>query len=106
MVSALAVLIRNRVRPTGLSRLKFPCHLTGSGMAIPFELFKEAPNTKGNLVEDLVLGSSSRSRVMRPFGARTPKSAAPCLRANTPQKANAPAGNTGIWTPWSAKAHG
>ncbi len=55
-VSALAVLVRNRVRPRGLRALGLPTHLTGSGMAFPFELFLQAPPTESDLVEDLRLG--------------------------------------------------
>jgi cellulose synthase/poly-beta-1,6-N-acetylglucosamine synthase-like glycosyltransferase len=56
VVSALAILLRNRVRPQGLHRLGFPCHLTGSGMAFPWRVLREAPETGANLVEDLVMG--------------------------------------------------
>ncbi len=55
-VSALAILVRNRVRPRGLRRLGLPCHLTGSGMAFPWTVLREAPPTGSNLVEDLVMG--------------------------------------------------
>jgi cellulose synthase/poly-beta-1,6-N-acetylglucosamine synthase-like glycosyltransferase len=55
-VSALAIVVRNRVRPRGLRRLGFPCHLTGSGMAFPWRVLREAPETGSNLVEDLVMG--------------------------------------------------
>lgn len=56
VVSALAILLRNWVRPQGLHRLGFPCHLTGSGMAFPWRVLREAPETGSNLVEDLVMG--------------------------------------------------
>jgi hypothetical protein len=55
-VSALAFLVRNRVRPRGLHRLGLPCLLTGSGMAFPWGVLRDAPATRGNLVEDMVLG--------------------------------------------------
>jgi len=55
-VSALAFLVRNRVRPRGLRRLGLPCLLTGSGMAFPWSVLRDAPATRGNLVEDMVLG--------------------------------------------------
>jgi cellulose synthase/poly-beta-1,6-N-acetylglucosamine synthase-like glycosyltransferase len=55
-IGALAVLVRNRVRPRGLHRLGLPCHLTGSGMAFPWRVLRDAPETEGNLVEDLVMG--------------------------------------------------
>lgn len=55
-VSAFAFLVRNLVRPTGLSRLGMPCQLTGTGMAFPWPLFRDAPPTEAFLVEDLLLG--------------------------------------------------
>ncbi|HEX3698274.1 MAG TPA: glycosyltransferase family 2 protein [Polyangia bacterium] len=55
-VSAFAFLLRNRVRPRGLMRLGLPCLLTGSGMAFPWKLLRDGPETRGNLVEDMVLG--------------------------------------------------
>jgi cellulose synthase/poly-beta-1,6-N-acetylglucosamine synthase-like glycosyltransferase len=56
VISALAVLVRNRVRPRGLHRLGLPCHLTGSGMAFPWRVLRDAPETGSHLVEDLVMG--------------------------------------------------
>jgi cellulose synthase/poly-beta-1,6-N-acetylglucosamine synthase-like glycosyltransferase len=55
-VSAFAFLVRNLVRPAGLDRLGLPCQLTGSGMAFPWPVFRDAPATEGHLVEDLMLG--------------------------------------------------
>jgi len=56
VVSGLAVMIRNRVRPRGLHRFGLPCHLTGSGMAFPWKILRESPATGAELVEDLVMG--------------------------------------------------
>jgi cellulose synthase/poly-beta-1,6-N-acetylglucosamine synthase-like glycosyltransferase len=56
MVSMLALLVRNRVRPRGLRRLGLPCQLTGSGMAFPWPLLRDAPPLHAHLVEDLLLG--------------------------------------------------
>jgi cellulose synthase/poly-beta-1,6-N-acetylglucosamine synthase-like glycosyltransferase len=56
VVGALAILVRNRVRPRGLRWLGLPCHLTGSGMAFPWLVLRHAPETGSNLVEDLVMG--------------------------------------------------
>ena len=56
VISALAVLLRNRVRPLGMRRMGVPAHLTGSGMAFPWKVLREAPHPGGNLVEDLVMG--------------------------------------------------
>ena len=55
-LGALAILLRNRVRPRGLRRLGLPCHLTGSGMAFRWRLLRDAPATGSILVEDLVMG--------------------------------------------------
>lgn len=56
VVSALAFLVRNRVRPRGLARLGLPAHLTGSGMAFPWDVLRNAPATGSYLVEDLLMG--------------------------------------------------
>ncbi len=56
VVSAMAVLLRNRIRPRGLDRLGLPCTLTGSGMAFTWDVLRAAPETGANLVEDLVMG--------------------------------------------------
>jgi cellulose synthase/poly-beta-1,6-N-acetylglucosamine synthase-like glycosyltransferase len=56
VISALAVLLRNRVRPLGMRRMGFPAHLTGSGMSFPWAVLRAAPHPGGNLVEDLVMG--------------------------------------------------
>jgi len=56
MISALATLVRNRVRPRGLRRLDQPCHLTGTGMAFPWNVMRAAPELGANIVEDLAMG--------------------------------------------------
>jgi cellulose synthase/poly-beta-1,6-N-acetylglucosamine synthase-like glycosyltransferase len=56
VVSALAILVRNRVRPCGLHRLGLPVLLTGSGMAFPWRVLREAPSTGSYLVEDMLMG--------------------------------------------------
>ncbi|MBW4682319.1 MAG: glycosyltransferase family 2 protein [Microcoleus vaginatus WJT46-NPBG5] len=54
-VSALAFTVKNLVRPSGLSRLGLPCLLTGTGMAFPWSIIREAPLASGNIVEDMQL---------------------------------------------------
>jgi cellulose synthase/poly-beta-1,6-N-acetylglucosamine synthase-like glycosyltransferase len=49
------VLLKNFVRPLGLHRLGLPCLLTGSGMAFPWKVFRDAPLASGNRVDDLQL---------------------------------------------------
>jgi cellulose synthase/poly-beta-1,6-N-acetylglucosamine synthase-like glycosyltransferase len=56
VVSALAFLVKNRVRPRGLAALGQPCLLTGTGMAFPWAVLRKAPPTDDNLVEDMVMG--------------------------------------------------
>jgi cellulose synthase/poly-beta-1,6-N-acetylglucosamine synthase-like glycosyltransferase len=56
VVSALAFLVKNRVRPRGLAALGMPCLLTGTGMAFPWPVLRKAPPTDDNLVEDMVMG--------------------------------------------------
>ncbi|MFP4009725.1 MAG: glycosyltransferase family 2 protein [Spirulinaceae cyanobacterium] len=55
-VSALAFLVKNLVRPRGLTQLGLPCLLTGTGMAFPWEIIRQAPLASGNIVEDMQLG--------------------------------------------------
>ncbi len=56
VVSALATIIRNQTRPRGLLRLDLPCHLTGSGMAIPWDVMAQCPPMHGYIVEDMLMG--------------------------------------------------
>jgi cellulose synthase/poly-beta-1,6-N-acetylglucosamine synthase-like glycosyltransferase len=55
-VSALAFLVRNHVRPTGLHRLGLPCHLMGTGMAFPWDVISTAPSAGPHLAEDMQMG--------------------------------------------------
>ena len=56
LVSAFAFQVKNLVRPKGLHNLGQPCLLTGTGMAFPWELIRNAPLASGNIVEDMQLG--------------------------------------------------
>jgi len=56
MISALAFLVRNRVRPRGLRRLNQPCQLDGTGMAFPWTVIRTAPGLGPSIVEDLTMG--------------------------------------------------
>jgi cellulose synthase/poly-beta-1,6-N-acetylglucosamine synthase-like glycosyltransferase len=55
-MSALAFRVRNLVRMAGLNRLGGPCHLTGSGIALPWALVDKVAWATGNVVEDMQLG--------------------------------------------------
>lgn len=48
--------VRDYVRPLGWNRLSFPCQLSGSGMAFPWELVRTADLASSHLVEDLKQG--------------------------------------------------
>ena len=65
-VSAFAFMVRNLVRPMGLQKLGMPCQLTGTGMAFPWTLFRDAPPTESFLVEDLLLGHELALRGFAP----------------------------------------
>ena len=54
-VSALAFMVKNLVRPSGLARLRLPCLLTGTGMAFPWEALASSTLASGNIVEDMQL---------------------------------------------------
>jgi cellulose synthase/poly-beta-1,6-N-acetylglucosamine synthase-like glycosyltransferase len=56
VISALAFLIKNRVRPRGLDALGMPVLLTGTGMGFPWAVLRKAPPTEDHLVEDMVMG--------------------------------------------------
>ena len=55
-VSALAFMVKNLVRPSGLATLGLPGLLTGTGMAFPWLVIRQAPLASGNIVEDMQLG--------------------------------------------------
>jgi cellulose synthase/poly-beta-1,6-N-acetylglucosamine synthase-like glycosyltransferase len=55
-ISTFAFMIKNLVRQRGLYRLAIRCHLTGTGMALPWDLFEKANLGGANIVEDLALG--------------------------------------------------
>jgi cellulose synthase/poly-beta-1,6-N-acetylglucosamine synthase-like glycosyltransferase len=55
-LSAFAFTFKNVVRPLGLNRLGAACLLTGSGMAFPWHILRDARLASGNIVEDMQLG--------------------------------------------------
>lgn len=54
-LSSFSILIKNVVRPRGLSSLGLPCLLNGSGMAMPWRLIKDAPLAGGHVGEEYQL---------------------------------------------------
>ena len=55
-LSTFAFMLKNLVRQRGLQRLAGRVHLTGTGMAMPFELFRASAAVRSSIVEDLALG--------------------------------------------------
>lgn len=55
-LSNFAFLVKNLVRQAGLFGLAGHVHLTGTGMAFPWEVFASAPLATNDIVEDLGLG--------------------------------------------------
>jgi len=54
-LSSLALLVKNVVRPLGLTNLGLPCLLNGAGSAYPFEQLRHAPHGQGSIAEDYQL---------------------------------------------------
>ena len=54
-ISAMAVLVKNFIRPLGLYNLRLPCLLNGSGVACPFHIFRNVPHGMGSIAEDYQL---------------------------------------------------
>jgi cellulose synthase/poly-beta-1,6-N-acetylglucosamine synthase-like glycosyltransferase len=55
-LSTFGFLLKNLVRQRGLQRLANRAHLTGTGMAIPYEIFRASDRVHSSIVEDLALG--------------------------------------------------
>ena len=55
-LSTFGFMLKNLVRQRGLQRMTGRVHLTGTGMAMPFTLFRVSAGTRSSIVEDLMLG--------------------------------------------------
>ena len=55
-LSTFGFMLKNLVRQRGLQRLARRVHLTGTGMAMPFDQFRASAGTRSSIVEDLALG--------------------------------------------------
>lgn len=66
-ISSFAFAIKNLVRQRGLQRLAERAHLTGTGMALPWEVFDTADLGGPNIVEDLALGLELAERNAAPM---------------------------------------
>lgn len=56
-VSALAFRFKNLVRPLGLAVIGGPCHLMGTGMAVPWRCAESLSTLDNHLAEDMVWGT-------------------------------------------------
>jgi cellulose synthase/poly-beta-1,6-N-acetylglucosamine synthase-like glycosyltransferase len=56
VISTLAVRVKNLVRPYGLLQLGFPCLLTGSGMAFPWQVIRLVSLANSKATDDIQLG--------------------------------------------------
>ena len=55
-LSTFGFMLKNLVRQRGLQRLAGRVHLTGTGMAMPFDQLRASAKTRSSIVEDLALG--------------------------------------------------
>jgi cellulose synthase/poly-beta-1,6-N-acetylglucosamine synthase-like glycosyltransferase len=56
LISLLAFIVKNQVRPAGLDRLGLPVLITGSGFAIPWAVLESISLASADIVEDMSLG--------------------------------------------------
>lgn len=88
-VSEFAFLVKNWVRPLGLSYWNLPCLLTGTGMAFPWSILEQLPLASGNIVEDMQLGIDSAIAQFPPLLAKDAKVTSPAsnnIKATTSQR--------------------
>jgi cellulose synthase/poly-beta-1,6-N-acetylglucosamine synthase-like glycosyltransferase len=55
-IAEFAMRVKNWIRPQGLAKLRLPCQLAGTGMALPWSVLRSAELASGQIVEDLKLG--------------------------------------------------
>ena len=58
--------VRNWVRPGGWARLGLPCQLMGTGMALSWDMVRDAALANASIVEDMKLGLDLAARGMPP----------------------------------------
>jgi cellulose synthase/poly-beta-1,6-N-acetylglucosamine synthase-like glycosyltransferase len=66
-ISSFAFMIKNLVRQRGLQRLAGRAHLTGTGMAFPWQLFEQSSLGGSSIVEDLFVGLELAERGSAPL---------------------------------------
>jgi cellulose synthase/poly-beta-1,6-N-acetylglucosamine synthase-like glycosyltransferase len=92
LVSALAFMVRNHVRPMGLRRLGQPCHLMGTGMAFPWDVIVAAPPAGSHLAEDIQMGIELTSLGFPPLFCQRA-----CITSASPRRASAARGQRRRW---------
>jgi cellulose synthase/poly-beta-1,6-N-acetylglucosamine synthase-like glycosyltransferase len=55
-IAAFAFVMKNFIRPSGLRKLGFPCLLTGTGMAFPWDILNRTNFATDSNVEDMQIG--------------------------------------------------
>ncbi len=55
-IAGFAWLLKNKIRPLAMNRMGLPVPLTGTGMALPWQLLDTVKVGHGNIVEDMQLG--------------------------------------------------
>ena len=91
-VNALAVLVKNMVRPLGLWRLGLPCQLTGAGTALPWHVIDRLPLATGHMAEDYQMGVNAARAGFPPLFC--PQAV---VRSNLPAKSDAARGQRRRW---------
>lgn len=66
-IAEFAWLVKNHVRPLGLSNIGLPCQLMGTGMAFPWQIIANAHLATGNIVEDVKMGLDMASKGHAPL---------------------------------------
>lgn len=56
IISSFALMLKNSVRPKGLTKLSLPCLLTGSGMAFSWDMINKVSFANSKTVDDMQLG--------------------------------------------------
>jgi len=91
-LSAFAFYFKNVIRPLGLAGLGGPCHLFGTGLAIPWRLLGHTRLATGNIVEDLQLGLD-----LAVAGHAARFLPIPCVSGELPSGDNAAVGQRTRW---------
>ena len=98
-VAEFAWRVKNWIRPLGLTALRMPCQLTGTGMAIPWQVIRSVDLAHGGIVEDLKLGLDLAAEGHAPIfcpSARVTSQFAPSITASRTQRQRWESGHIGM----------